>query len=67
MGRKKSDFFRRQTKTQSKKREVLYQTSQDDWNLVACVYSSKKDHKSSDCKAITKLENHKKILSEKRL
>ena len=49
------------------KRERLYQTNQDHWNPKVCVYGSKKDHKSSDCKIITKAEDRKKILSEKRL
>ena len=49
------------------KRERLYQTSQDDWNPNACVYCSKKDHKSSDSKIVTKVKNCKKILSKKRL
>ena len=49
------------------KRERLYQTNLDDWSPKACVCGYKKDHKSSDCKTINKVEDGKKILSQKRL
>ena len=36
-----------------KKHETLYQKSQNDWKPKACVYWSKNDHKSSNCKTRT--------------
>lgn len=45
----------------NQKKKRLYQTSQDDWEPTFCVYGSKKDHKSSKCKRITKLEDRKKF------
>ena len=37
------------------------------WNPKACVYCNKKDQKSTNCKTVTKVEDRKRILSEKKL
>lgn len=56
-----TQFLQKRNKNLIKKKERLYQTSQDDWEPTFCVYESKKDHKSSKCKRITKLEDRKKF------
>ena len=37
------------------------------WNPKPCVHCNKKDHKSTNCKTVTKVEDRKRILSEKKL
>ena len=49
------------------RKDRLYQTSQDIWKPKPCVYCNKEDHKSTDCKTVTKVEDRKRILSEKKL
>ena len=56
--------FEEKWKLNPTEKERLHQTSQDDWSPKGFVYCSKKDHKSSDCKTITEVEDRKKILSE---
>ena len=39
------------------RKDRLYQTSQDIWKPKPCVYCNKEDHKSTDCKTVTKDED----------
>ena len=54
-------------KLEQPRKERLYQTSQGDWKSKPCVCCNDKDHKTSYCKTVTKVEDRKKILSEKKL
>ena len=45
------------------KREILSQTSKENWKPKASVQCSKKDHKSNDCKTTTNVEDHKIMLN----
>ena len=49
------------------RKDRLYQTSQDIWNPKHCMYCNKKDHKSTNCKTVAKVEDRKRLLSEKKL
>ena len=51
-------------KTKSNKKIILYKIIQNYWK--ACVYC-KNDHKSSNCKTITKVGDCKKTVIEKKL
>ena len=41
----------------------LYQTNQDIWKPKHYVYCNKENHKPTDCKTVTKVEDCKRILS----
>ena len=49
------------------RKDRLYHTSQDIWKPKPSVYSNKEDHKSTDCKAVTNVQDCKRILSEEKV
>ena len=48
-------------------RDRSYQTQQKEEKMRGCVYCDKPDHRSTDCKTVSTLEERKRSLSNKRL
>ena len=50
-----------------RERSLQAQQNQRDERVRGCVYCEKPDHKSGDCKTVTSVDEHKRVLSNKHL
>ena len=54
----------KRTNRNTPRKDRLYQISQDIWKAKLCVYCNKEDHKSTDCKTVTNVEDYKRSFAQ---